>query len=561
MSVPAVKGYMPLCVTLRSQVCDEQGVGQWPMWKRYDSVKGIVDQYIDEPYRDFFALPYLEIDRQKPEEYFFWYTPRTDEAYIPLNQTGNNYGYYKRQLTETLSHYRFKIEWLKKKGLSEEANFLKLSLKYAGDLESSVFCGNGRVVATVWGMRPRPGQKFEISMVTDNLSIDTIYTVRFDLGSKGTTRSPAMLKKSQGTRIKADQVPQVTPIEGYKFKGWDIEPIGVEVNDNLIFTAQYTQKDIPTPPPVPPIIDPVLHNVRFLSPNGSIIKELKVEHGRKILPGLIPQLPLVNGIVSPSWDGDPLNDIINSDRDYKAVTPDMPVVHTVRFLTPDKQVITQIQVPHGSQLTSDQVPPLPIFEGETCTGWDSDPLKAIIDSDKDFVAQTQEKVVISNRRGCLSALLKWMLLVLGLLLIFLLLWCFLFGRCPINMCGCNCDKTVIPSDPLPVPVDTIFADCNDLDGTGHSEPMVYYYDLHNPGDFLFEYATGGIYPDDIRIYEGSKIAEKNLIFQFNDITGGNGWQDRQNKYVHSDSSKIIISIIPSTNTGTWWQIKANCPQK
>ena len=59
MPAPSVKGYMALCVTPRSKVCDEQGIGQWPMWKRFDSIKAIVDQYVDEPYRSFFAMPYI----------------------------------------------------------------------------------------------------------------------------------------------------------------------------------------------------------------------------------------------------------------------------------------------------------------------------------------------------------------------------------------------------------------------------------------------------------------------------------------------------------------------
>ncbi len=463
MLTPSVKGYMPLCVTPRSLVCDEQGIGDWPMWKRFDSVKGIVDQYIDEPYRDFLARPEYDVDKQKPEEYFYWFTPRSENTFTRLSHSGDDHDYYKDLLDKTISHYHSVIEKLKHEGKVEEANFLQLSMKYAGDSEDNVYCGNGRVVAAVWGMKPRAGHDMgDSKLVTDLFPPKELHTVQFNLDSHGATENPTILKKGHGTKIFAHQIPQVTAVGDYTFVGWDRSPLGVEVNGDLIFTAQYIQKpkeETPKDNSPKGKTPPQTNHVRFLSPDGEVIKELDVKHGKRILPGDVPQLPAVNGILCSAWDGDPLNDIIDSDRDFKAIPPESPEkkMHTVRFLDPDGNVLSQFQVEHDTQLTSDQVPPLPVIDGLTSSGWNEDPLKSKITSDKDFIAKRPRKKCFAwwGFGGCLSALLRWLLLALGLLLLFLLLWCFIFGKCNLNLCGddcgCDCGNQKELPDPGPEP--------------------------------------------------------------------------------------------------------------
>lgn len=415
MSIPAVKGYIPLSVTLRSQVCDEQGVGQWPMWKRYDSVKGIIDQYVDEPYRDFLARPVFEVDNQKGEEYFFWFTPRANSRFTPLSHSGDDHGYYKGILDKTLAHYHAVVEKLKKEGKAEEASFLQLSLKYAGATEDCVFCGNDKVVVTVWGMRPREGYNIGDSMLfADLFPPNEMHTVRYDLGDHGRTNDTTMLKKGHGSRIFAHQVPNVMVEEGYAFTGWDRNPVGAEVNGDMLFIAQYADKSRESviknnPPVIPPIeVDPPqMHHVRFLTPSGQVIKEMDVRHGERILPGLVPQLPKVGDVQCSAWDRDPLNEVINSDRDFKAIGPDIP----------------------GGIISDEEE-----------------------ESGKGGVVQPPQK----KHKGWLSALLKWLLLALGLFLLFLLLWCFVFGKCHLNLCDdCDCPPPQNPRvnpDPGPRPV-------------------------------------------------------------------------------------------------------------
>ena len=414
MSAPAVKGYMPLCVTPRSRVCDEQGVGQWPMWKRYDRIQGIVNQYVDEPYRNFLSLPYHEIDKLKAEELFYWYTPRCDTQYTRMSRTGDDHDYYMGIFEETLTHYQSIVAKLKSIGKAEEANFLDLSLKYVGESDENVYCGDGRVIATVWGMRPRNGENNGGAILFTELVPEVeIHTVRYELGSMGSTTNPTVLKKSHGTKIYAHQVPSVVVKEGFEWIGWDHNPVNAVVSNNLLFTALY--RELPkekTLDDVPPEADTTEENntktekqtndeptqkchIRFLTPDNLIIKDLDVEYGKRILPGNVPQLPLVEGVSCPSWDGDPFNDIIDADRDYKAVSPQKPEkqTHSVRFLTPDGKVISQAQVEHGSSLSSSLIPPLPVVKGKVCSAWNNNPLGEIINSDRDFVAIPPQTVV------------------------------------------------------------------------------------------------------------------------------------------------------------------------
>ena len=221
---------MPLAVTPRSLVCDEQGVGQWPMWKRYDSLRTIIEQQIDEPYRDFLALPYHEIDKLKGEELFYWYTPRTDTSFLRLSKTDDEYSFYKEKLKETLALYRAAVQRLKDAGMTEEANFLQLALKYAGDIEDAVFCGDDKVVVTVWGMKPRKGYDIGDSTIEKELfPAPSLHTVTFVVGQYGNTPDATSLKKRRGSSIKESQIPHINVADGYVFDGWDKDPIGISV--------------------------------------------------------------------------------------------------------------------------------------------------------------------------------------------------------------------------------------------------------------------------------------------------------------------------------------------
>ncbi|MBQ0128413.1 MAG: hypothetical protein KBT57_01105 [bacterium] len=588
MPIPAVKGYKPLCVTLRSQVCDEQGIGQWPMWKRYDSVKGIIDQFVDEPYRDFLALPYYDVDKQKSEEYFYWFTPRSDAEFVRLSKAGADHDFYKSLLDKTLAHYHSVLDRLKNEGLAEEANFLQLSLKYAGDSESNVYCGDNRVVATVWGMRPRDGFDFEESIIFADLFPEKeLHIVRFELGVRGTTDNPTELKKSHGSRIEPHQVPLVRANDGCDFLGWDRNPIGVEVKSDLSFTAQYKEQPKPKEEPKekskedpkeelkedPKEEPPITHHIRFLTPDGQVIIEFDAEHGKRIGSDYIPQLPVVDGVVCTTWDGDPMNDVVNDNRDYKAIAPAPPDTqkHTVRFLLPDGKVITQFLVEHGTRLTPGQVPPLPVVDGETCSEWNADPMAESIVEDRDFTAQKPERKepVKSGRGGLWHALLNWLLLALGLLLLFLLLWLILLGHGHYDFCGCGCTdpvvRPIIPTNNV-IPDDNVNPDdkvipppvlrpCDEVQKSGSNTPESFIVDMgQNSGSFEFDYFTGNYYPDLIVIYDGEDNKGEE-IFRFFGLTD----EYEITKTIQFHKPKIYIEVIPDGDSGTAWSFMVHCP--
>lgn len=421
MPAPTVKGFMPLSMTPRSGICDEQGVGAWPIWKRYDNVKSIIDQNIDEPYRDFLAMPYHEIDKLKAEELFYWYTPRSDTAFCRLDHSGDDHDYYLSLFQKTLEHYQKAVEALSIAGRTQEANFLQLSLKYAGESEENIYCGDDRVVVTVWGMRNKPSHSSKGSVVSTTIAPELeIHTVHFILGNLGTSKNTLTLKKSHGSKIFPHQVPKVEANEGYAFVSWDTEPIGAVVDKNISFHAQYKEiasstsvplKDDQTKDSTSSDILPqsendnenvsdasafentqdksrTMHHVRFLTPAHLIIREFDIEHGTHILPGNVPQLPFVDGSICPAWNGSPLSDIINEDHDYIALAPDKPEVpeYTVRFLTPDGKTILQLQAQQGSTLSPMSVPPLPVVDGIVCTAWDKEPTETTIIDNTDFTA-------------------------------------------------------------------------------------------------------------------------------------------------------------------------------
>lgn len=402
MPAPAVIGYMPLCVTPRSRIRDEQGVGKFPIWKLYNRVKGIVNQYIDEPYRDFLSFPYHVVDQLKAEESFYWYTPSCDTIYVRMSCAGDDRDYYKGILKETLAHYQSVVDKLKSSNKTEDADLLQRSLKHAGESEDNVYCGDGRVVATVWGMCLRQEQNVGESILVSAVTpVPEMHTVRYELGELGSTDKPTVLRKSQGSKIRQDQVPSVSPKVGYECTGWDCNPVGAVVTEDLLFTAQYRkishggsgikeQKPSETAQ---------RHHVRFLTPDNQIIKELHVEHGKQIQPGDVPQLPSIEGTLCLSWKGDPYNDKIDADQDYYAVRPQISKhsTHTVRFLTPDGKMISQSQVESNTTLSRSMIPPLPVVNGKICLQWDSNPMGTVINSDRDFVA-VPPKVVGENEK-------------------------------------------------------------------------------------------------------------------------------------------------------------------
>lgn len=65
------------------------------------------------------------------------------------------------------------------------------------------------------------------------------YNCHFDAGEHGTLRGAGNVSKEENSILGAGEIPTVEVHKGYKFTGWNINPLNCLVNENKIFTAQY----------------------------------------------------------------------------------------------------------------------------------------------------------------------------------------------------------------------------------------------------------------------------------------------------------------------------------
>jgi subtilisin family serine protease len=76
------------------------------------------------------------------------------------------------------------------------------------------------------------------------------FTVSFNAGESGNINGQTEFSKFDGDFVTENEIPQVAPIEGYEFAGWDENPSGYSISSNKEFTALYKQ--------IPPVIPPTL---------------------------------------------------------------------------------------------------------------------------------------------------------------------------------------------------------------------------------------------------------------------------------------------------------------
>lgn len=69
-----------------------------------------------------------------------------------------------------------------------------------------------------------------------------IHTCSFDAGEHGDLKGESFITKNTGSPIINSDIPLIKPHKGYKFIGWNIDPLSAEINDDIVFTAQYETK-------------------------------------------------------------------------------------------------------------------------------------------------------------------------------------------------------------------------------------------------------------------------------------------------------------------------------
>ena len=515
-----VKGKEQLCVCndYKKYFKSIQGLGGHTLFDRYKDLEIIVNKRVSEKYRHFLAQP--ELDGNTIQ----WFSePYYEEPNRLSELKGQEYDYYNNVKNETVSHYRSVVDELQAQNKNSEAEALGNAIKFVND--DFVYCYDGKTVLGVWGMELRD-------------------EVREPLGiaMKNTFEKPRKPKPPTSGDEQSDSEPETDPDK----PSVEDEKGGEEPSND----------------------DNSLLSVRFdTNENGSLNgkTEYKMRKGERVSADMIPEAEADDGFEFVGWDVEPNNHEVVDDVVFTAQFKKKS--YKVRFFDGGHGSLlgqTEYDKYYEERVLANEVPEVESDEGYRFIGWDKNPVDYIVKEDTNFVAQYEEEKESwwSRFWGWGSGCLNWLLTLLLLGLIGLLLW-FLLGNHNLNFCGCNCEETeIVPPNPQPSPnpVPTpVQKPCDELQRSGHNTPESFIFDMgQESGTFLFEYATGGRYPDNIVIYDGENNKGKR-IFKYHDTTGGDGWDSRQSKMIQFSSQKIYIEIAPDSNIETYWEIKVNCP--
>lgn len=320
--MPQVKGSVALCSSPRSLVCDEQGVGSFPLWKRYDQLLQIITKYVPARYQSFLARP---VEVKEPDDtHLVWYaeaaTGVSPERLTQLSAAEQ--AKYQQIKTETIAAYNSAVAQCEAIGKTADAEHLRKAMKYVGDFDDYFYCFDDRVVVVVWGMRPRSVSDPQSCVIDKLLRPNQSFIVRFCLGEQGTSSSGLELhKRATDQPIGAHQVPQVVAKDGYKFIGWDADPVGHKVMQDTTFTARYEKlpeapvPPIPEPGPTPPP-PPNFYTVRFEGEQGNELSSVNIKEGELIPASAIPMVPAKEHCKFAGWGSD-LQTPVHENRTYR----------------------------------------------------------------------------------------------------------------------------------------------------------------------------------------------------------------------------------------------------
>ncbi len=417
MTEHALYGKKKLCYTEVTDFTDFEGIGQDPLYKRYESVYSVIGKQIPEDFRDFLAQPvYSGIDDQ-----ISWYCSEwheEPEKFADLSQTDKDY--YLSIKEKTLKVYQDTLATLK----GEDLMILKSALTHIDN--DFLFCYDGKVTVVAWGMVPDTTQHIVHGTIIHGFDFHKKKSIRFDEGVYGTfpTKIDGKMTRAEGTVLTERDIPVIRAKEGYIFKGWKPDPVGFKVTSNAVFTATYEKVDIPEPP-----VEPEKVTVRFRTDDRGILsgdETAVLEKGSYLTAALIPVISAANGYRFNGWDHS-TNDPINSDTTFTALY-DNDDVHCF-FNAGEYGTISgnsRLTLPFGTTVPMSCIPLVTPKKGYKFTGWNVSPESSILNGNTTFTAQYEKEEyipwwkrfwLILTGKGCL----KWLLwLLMALLLLFLL---------------------------------------------------------------------------------------------------------------------------------------------
>lgn len=519
--MPTVKNKRKLCETSLSDFSIEQISGV-PFYNRYREMESVFKKLV--PSVDFsigFAQPY----ENKAKRVIEWF-------YIPGNESPSRLSELAKSDTASYSDAIAKREKIVEaigKAINNagetERKFLNAALSGIGtvDSDNTTYLCDGHILFGVWGMRSKQGRKIE-DIIREDVLDHRVFTISYNVNGEGNL-SFSSIGRKYGHKLTPTDVPQVTPAKGWSFTQWEPDiPQGWTVTDDITFTAVCEHTETPVPP-ISEQPNPIVDDEQIVNNNDDNPKAEPVD---------IPLEPEFN-----------VNFWSESGGELKGRT---------HYLKKKGEIIRYDEIPQ----------PIP-NKGYVFDGWDHDPINYTVFSNTDFVARFRKIEEEKHgwfwshywlgKKGFLHALLNWLLLGLALFLIFLLLWCFVFGKCHFNLCGCDCDNQPAPAeivDPEPKP-NPVQNPCNTEQASGGDEGYMGYFDMgQNTGHFLFEYNTK-TQPDRITIYDG-KGTTGDILFTYE---GGTlGWVSTDVEF----HKRMVTVTIEGLEPGTVWNFKINCPE-
>ena len=454
-----------LCYTEVSEFTDFQGVGNDLLYKRYTSVFNVIRNNIEEKYRDFLAQPVYSAN----EDRIYWYVSEWTNNTIPCaykDLLDSDKEKYERIKDKTLEVYNSAIKRLS----NEDKQILMGALKYVD--EDFIFCYDDKVVLVAWGMKPDSNSYTVKGTVMHDLVIKTRYKIKFNSGDNGTLKEKykGVISKEKDYILKDEDLPIILPNKGFEFKGWNPNPIGTKVKNNLEFVAEYDEVVINDSNISD--VDDSNEEVKVIFLPGDYgqldgISEIMIPQNTYISEEDIPNIESNTGYRFVGWDNS-INAIIDKDTVFTAQYEREML--TCSFVSGENGNIEgeeSFEIPFGAHVDEDMIPKVIPKKGYKFLGWDKSPINHLMNSDAVFTAQYEEKlpwykrlwtwftnktsgIGIGKGKGCL----QW---VLRLLLLLLLLWLLslLFRQC--DGMGSKRNK-VRPSDKYETPDGRIMDD-------------------------------------------------------------------------------------------------------
>lgn len=314
-------GKRKLCYTDVVDFTDFQGIGQDPLYKRYDSVFSVIKKSISPEFQHFLAVP-LYID---DEDQISWYIDEWTEYPTKLAElSGAERAKYEAIKEDTIRHYRSAVADLN----GVDLQIMTCAIRYIDD--ERIYCADDKVYLVAWGMTPDKKQHKVIGSIIHEYDMVKKFKLTFDSGDHGSlhTKLDRYLTKVDSTELVKEDIPEVTANEGWEFVGWEPSPIGYIVKANETFVAQY--KEAPRTPktPIPEESeeseapeDPVYYNCRFdagehgfIDGVNNVRKQVNSTLSNEEIPGVTP----MKGYKFTGWDESPYNCFVDGDKTFVA---------------------------------------------------------------------------------------------------------------------------------------------------------------------------------------------------------------------------------------------------